>query len=265
MNRAFFILIISVSSLFYVFKMDRPFTEQFTFVNNFKEFYVEQSIHLSDFIDQYFFQASTIENLKAKNRELEIFRTLYTNAHTSLTVLQNTIFELKNSNIKLELSNVLSYVNFDDYTKVWIDYEKKDEKILGLVSQNYAAGIVKNFAGKSLALLNGNEKSNYSVFIGEKKAPGIMHGTYQENLLSIKFIPVWIEIKRGDEVITSGMDNVFFQGLKVGKVVGIKKMADMQEAIIEPYAKTLQAEYFYVYKKEATNTLPQAKPLNKTP
>lgn len=265
MNRALFVIIISVASLFYIFNIDRPFTERFTAINNLKQFYVQQTISLSNFLDTYFSQASTIKELKAQNNELKKFRILYTNSETALSVLQNTIFEVSDSSINLKLSNVLSYVNFDDYTKVWIDFEKKDEKILGLVSQNYAAGIVKNFAGKSLALLNGNEKSNYSVFIGKNKAPGIMHGTYKDNLLSIKFIPIWIEIQRGDEVMTSGMDNVFFEGLKVGKVVGIKKMADMQEAIIEPYAKTLQAEYFYVYKKEASIELPQPKAPNKKP
>ena len=116
-----------------------------------------------------------------------------------------------------------------------------------------------------MALLNGNEKSNYSVYIGEEKAPGIMHGTYKENLLIIKFIPIWINIQRDDEVITSGMDNIFFEGLKVGKVVGIKKRANMQEAIIEPYAKTLQAEYFNVYKQEAKKKIKKQKPINKKP
>lgn len=265
MNRALFILIISVASLFYIFKMDRPVTEKFTFVNSIKEFYVNKSNDISVFIEQYLRQAHTIEILKKENDELTQYRTLYTNAQTSLKVLQNTIFDVNDDKIVLKLSNVLSYVNFDDYTKVWLDYDKKDEKILGLISKNYAAGIVKNIAGKSQALLNGNEKSNYAVYIGEKKAPGIMHGTYKENLLSIKFIPIWIEIERGDEVITSGMDNIFFEGLKVGKVVGIKKMADMQEAIIEPYAKTLQAEYFYVYKNISKKEVIQPKPLNKKP
>ncbi len=49
----------------------------------------------------------------------------------------------------------------------------------------------------------------------------------------MKYIPIWIEINLGDEVITSGMDNIFFKGLKVGKVVSINKMADQQEAFIK--------------------------------
>ena len=243
--------------------MDRSFTEKFTFTNNIKQFYVNQSINLSNFIDTYLTQANSIKELKKENDELSKFRTLYTNADVSLKTLQSSVFKPDNSSIELKLSNVLSYVNFDDYSKVWIDFEKKDEKILGLVSQNYAAGIVKNVAGKSLALLNGNEKCNYAVYIGKNKAPGIVHGTYKDNYLSIKFIPIWIDIQKGDEVITSGNDNIFFKGLKVGKVLGIKKMADMQEAIVQPYAKALREEYFYVYKKESKKRLPQPKNSNK--
>ena len=265
MNRALFILIISVASLFYIFKMDRPITERFTFMNNFKEFYVRKSNEVSEFIEQYLNQANTIEALRAQNDILQQYQILYTNTHNDLQRLQESIYKNPNASVRLHLSNVLSYVEFDDYTKIWLDYEKTDNKILGLISQNFAAGIVKNKAGKALALLNGNEKSNYSVYIGEQKAPGIMHGTYKNNLLIIKFIPIWINIQRDDEVITSGMDNIFFEGLKVGRVVGIKKRANMQEAIIEPYAQTLQAEYFYVYKKETKKELIQPKPLNKKP
>ncbi len=48
------------------------------------------------------------------------------------------------------------------------------------------------------------------------------------------------------------MDGIFFEGLKVGKVVSIKKMQDIQEATIAPYAKVLKQKSFFVYKKTDT-------------
>lgn len=265
MNKALFTFILFIIGLVYIFNADKPFTEKFTVVNNIKQFYVQQVIAFGNWTQKYFNQADTIESLREENHTLSQYRTLYSKANTSLKVLQNAIFELDNSMIELKLSNVLSYVSFDDYTKVWLDYEKKDQQILGLISNNYAAGIVKNFAGKSMALLNGNEKANYAVFVGENKAPGIVHGSHNDNLIVIKYIPIWMNIKVNDEVLTSGMDNIFFQGLKVGKVVKIKKLADMQEAYVSPYAQALKEEHFYVYKKITPKAEPQAKKTNKLP
>ncbi len=265
MSRALFIFILLFAGLFYIFNIDKPIIQKFTFINNIKQFYVQQVIAFGDFTEKYLGQAQKIEKLKLENNELKKYKILYTNSQASLNVLRDALFDTDNINSDLQLSNVLSYVNFDDFTKVWIDYPKQDEQILGLISQNYAAGIVKNFAGKSLALLNGNQKANYAVYIGDNKAPGIVHGNNRNNLLTIKFIPIWITIKQGDEVITSGMDNIFFEGLKVGRVVGIKKMADMQEAIIKPYAKALRADYFYVYKNITKEEISQPEPLSKQP
>ena len=54
------------------------------------------------------------------------------------------------------------------------------------------------------------------------------------------------------------MDNIFYKGLKVGKVVKINKMADMQEAIIKPYSQVYQKRFFYTYeniKEETASSL----------
>ena len=37
-------------------------------------------------------------------------------------------------------------------------------------------------------------------------------------MLVAKYIPSWMNIYIGDEVITSGMDDIFPQGLKLGKI-----------------------------------------------
>ena len=68
-----------------------------------------------------------------------------------------------------------------------------------------------------------------------------------------------MDISIGDEVISSGMDNIFFRGLKVGKVIKINKMPDMQEAIIQAYSQVREKKYFYTYenieeKKEILKT-----------
>ncbi len=46
------------------------------------------------------------------------------------------------------------------------------------------------------------------------------------------------------------MDNIFFEGLKVGKVVDVKKMADIQEATVQPYSQVYKKKYFHIYTKK---------------
>ena len=256
MNKIVFFLLLIVATGLYIFNLDQPLTDKFSFLNGIKKAYVNQITSIEESTTKYFNQAQTIEHLTSENEKLTQYKTLYENTSNTLNNILENYSSIQAQQPEIKLAKVLSYVSFDDFTKVWLELPKTDKKIQGLISNNHAAGIVINQANQSLALLNGNEKSNYAVFIGDKKAPGIVHGSYNKNNLTVKFIPIWIDIEIGDEVITSGMDNIFFEGLKVGKVISIKKMPDMQEAIITPYAKVLKQNYFYVYAQKE-----QPKPL----
>ena len=56
-------------------------------------------------------------------------------------------------------------------------------------------------------------------FIGNERNPGIATSNDESSdLLSVKFIPVWADINVGDEVITSGMDNIFMRDLELVKL-----------------------------------------------
>lgn len=261
MTKALFFIVLILTGFIYIFNVDKPVSDKLTFINSFKQAYVSQILKISDFAQKHLNQASTIESLKKQNEELEQFRTLSINATTTLTNLISSYSTLSKTKDNIELTKVISYVDFDDFTKVWLDTPKKDDQIQGLISENFTAGIVVNRAGKSLALLNGNDKCNYAVYLGDKKAPGIVHGYDKHNHLKVKFIPVWIDIKVGDEVITSGMDNIFFEGLKVGRIVSLNKMADMQEAIIVPYAKVLKEKFFYIYSHKIIEEIEKDTPM----
>ena len=44
------------------------------------------------------------------------------------------------------------------------------------------------------------------------------------------------------------MDNIFFEGLKVGRITEIIDLPDMKIAKVKPYANVLQKKFFYTYK-----------------
>lgn len=249
MNKFLFFLFFLAVSLAYIFELDKMIARNLNPFESIKKWYVDISLDIQQSSEKYFGQVKTIEILRAKNKELENYQILYESAKNRLDSTLESLQNIDKSSEKITFSKVLSYVDFNDFTKVWLDFDKKDDQILALISDNYAAGIVVNQAGRSKALLNGNEKSNYTVFIGRNKAPGIIHSSKADGYILAKFVPIWVKIKKGDEVITSGMDNIFFEGLEVGRVVSIRKKQDMQEAIIKPYAKVFKQRSFFVYKK----------------
>ncbi|MCJ8328027.1 MAG: rod shape-determining protein MreC [Campylobacterales bacterium] len=259
MNKLVLLLFFTLLSLSYIFKIDRLIVEKFNFISSIKESYQDNASAFQDFRNKYFSQAQSIEEYKKENEILKKYQFLYTkNQYDYDQLLKiNTIKEDSN---KFELVKVLSYVKFDDFSKVWLNKEKTSEKILALIDNDFTAGIVVKSNNRSLALLNGNEKANYAVFIGKNNVPGIVHKNEEdEKYLKIKYIPIWMDISIGDEVISSGMDNIFFRGLKVGKVIKINKMPDMQEAIIQAYSQVREKKYFYTYenieeKKEILKT-----------
>lgn len=255
MNKLVFLFILLLLTVVYIFKKDRLLSDNFPIINQIKSQYIEHMISTEDIIAKYFKQMQTIDELKKQNEDLVKYKSLYTSAKTQNDDIIQAIGSVPFSSQEITLAKVLSYVELNDFTKVWLDIKKEEPTIQGLVDGDFSAGIVISQSGYAQALLNGNEKANYAVYIGENKAPGITHENDSKEFITIKFVPIWITINIGDEVITSGMDDIFFEGLKVGKVVNIKKMADIQEATVLPYSNVQSKKYFHIYSKTKTHGL----------
>ena len=203
---------------------------------------------IEDNFNKHFFQADTIVKLQEKLDK-------YENNHLVMQQLAseiNDLYKENNSSLKtdpkVELIRTISYEQFGDLNRIWLEIpEYNSSKIYGLTYKEIVAGIVISKNGRALGLLNKDIESSYAVSIGSIHAPGIAHGNNDENLV-VKFIPAWFEIKEGDEVITSGLDNIFFKGLKVGRVISVKKSQGYQNAIIEQYYKANDPGYFHMIK-----------------
>ena len=255
MRKFLFIVLFLLVGLLYLFDIDKLIIKKFSFFNDIKLSYIDKVIGISTSVEKYFYQASTIDALRIENNELKEYKSLYTATQKQLDTIKEFVITMNTDETKpnIKLAKVLSYINFNDFTKVWLDQKKEDDSILGLITGEYAAGIVIKENGRSVALLNGNKQCSYAVFIGKDKIPGIITSSNDGKNLLIKYIPIWSDIKVGDEVITSGMDNIFFEGLKVGRIIEENTLPDMRTAIIKPYAQVLKKKYFYTYEHYSHN------------
>jgi len=239
----FVISALIVSALYYNNAIQSPIIST---LNSVKTAYHNTTQSITDTIDEHFFQAKEIRALKIQLQK-------YENNHLVMQELANEINDLykeKHStlqaNPKVELVRAISYEQFGDFNRVWMEIpEYNSSKIYGLTYKELVAGIVIEKNDRALALLNQDIKSAYAVYVGEESAPGIAHGNNDKNLI-VNFIPAWFKIQKGDEVVTSGLDNIFFKGLKVGRVLSVSSSQGYQNAIIEPYYKSYEPSYFHI-------------------
>lgn len=249
MRKLIFVAFFTIAILSYIFKVDELIVKNFTFLNDIKAFYIKNVLNISTSFEKYFNQAKIIEKLRIENKELQDYKILYNIAKEELAIKNEflTNLNLAQTETQVELVKVISYISFNDFTRVWLGKYLQSDKIFGLISDNFAAGIVINQDDRAIGLLNGNKDCSYSVFIGDEKSPGIIMAGEGESSLQIKFIPILAEISEGDEVITSGMDNIFYEGLKVGVVTEVITLADMKIAKVKPYINASKKRYFYIY------------------
>ena len=219
------------------------------FFNTLKNSYVHMITSINDTIEEHFFQALRIKNLK---RELEVCKKNTLLLHQYKNELDD-LYKLNDSNLsadpRVKLVRAVSYAKFGDMNKVWLDVEEYNaSKIYGLVYKKSVAGIVIPKDDMPLALMIRDPKSSYAVHIGKVQAPGIAHGNNEQNII-VTFIPTWYNIEIGDEVVTSGLDNIFFEGLKVGKVISLSTSQGYKKAVVKPYYDLTTLNYFYMIEK----------------
>ncbi len=208
-----------------------------------KSAFITQKETITNAIQIHFHQKEQIELLEKKVKELEPKASLSIAFATKLNHLLEES-DLKPYHPELHLVQALGYQNMNDKNSLWIEFPTfKKEKIYGLIFRGYTAGIIKEQSNQPLALLQSDKESIFSVFIGKNNIQGIAYGNGET--LMIKYIPNYENPKVGDEVLTSGNDNIFYAGIKVGKVTAVGKKNMYKIATIQPYAKLKNAQFFY--------------------
>ncbi|PXW29555.1 rod shape-determining protein MreC [Paraburkholderia caballeronis] len=81
----------------------------------------------------------------------------------------------------------------------------------------------------------------------------VIYGTPKGDLLDLRFVPISADVQVGDELVTSGLDGIYPQGLPVAKVLRVDKLADTAFArvVCVPLAAVRGARQMLVLHYEA--------------
>jgi len=244
MNKKVFWFLIAVFTAFaFYFRIAIKDSVLFTF-----NFIKEEIISSYDIVkfkfDSFVNQAEQIQTLTKDN---EKYRNYIEKIYPILTNYKKSKDFKLIQNPKIVFAQTISYANLPDMTSIYINYSDKNlTHPEGLVYNSEVAGIVtKSYKDYSLALLNTNPDTVYTVYIGKDKIPGIVFGGEK---LIVKYIPKYKNIKVGDLVVTSGLDRIFYEGVKIGKITSVIQKKLYQEAIVKPFYNPYHPTFFYVVK-----------------
>lgn len=127
------------------------------------------------------------------------------------------------------------------------------KKNMAVVTANGLIGKVKtvNQFNSTVQLLSAMDPKNRisAIVQGDTNVFGLVEGYDKEKkALLIKAIPSGVEIKKGQNVITSGLGGVFPQGLQIGKVIEVvpDQYGLNQTALVEPGADFYDLENIIV-------------------
>ena len=122
----------------------------------------------------------------------------------------------------VDIVQTISYVKLNTFNQIILTKphnfdNKSKKKLYGLIQGSVVGGVAQLVNDNLYGALVSSEKCRFSVFVGKERAAGIAMGINTKQMY-VKFIPKWAKIKAGDEVLTSGLDTIFFANIPVGVV-----------------------------------------------
>ena len=234
-------------------------------INPLKQNYKNLTENLKEKSHSYIFQKESIERLSRENRILR--KRLLEQSHYIRQV--QDIYEVLPKLSRLPLHNIsitqtISYVKLNSFSQIILTKPKglRPDKLYGLIQDKVVAGTAIVHNNQLYGYLTSDRKCRFSVFIGKEKAPGIAIGE-KDNEMVVKFIPKWHKIKVGDKVVTSGLDNIFFENIPVGKVTKVDLQSSYKVAHIKTYNDIFHPKTFFLI-NDARVTLTEGFDANST-
>jgi len=217
-------------------------------INPIKQNYKSVSQEVENVSHSYLFQKESIEKLGRENRILRKRLLEQTHYMQQIQNIYAVLPKLSRLPIhSISISETISYVKLNSFSQLILTKPKKlkKDKLYGLIQGKVVAGVANLHNNQLYGYLTSDEKCRFSVFVGEDNAPGIAMGE-DKNKMIIKFIPKWYKIKKGDKVVTSGLDDIFFGNVPVGIVTKIELQSSYKVAYIQTYSDIYHPKTFFL-------------------
>ena len=225
-----------------------------------------RAISLKDIIFSYEDIIAENENLKKENMELKIQKErnqkiLEENERLSklLEMKENSIYKGSLKFARVSFSDINNLNN-----KIFIDLGKKDGIKVDMIAVygDYLVGkIIDVDSDYSIVELITNPNSVISAKT-EADILGIARGSDEEDGL-LYFQPSIVEdtLKKGEEIVTSGVSNIFPEGIKIGKIENIddKENYNYKKITIKPAFESKDLKELIVIGHENTVNKPIVK------
>jgi rod shape-determining protein MreC len=204
--------------------------------NNILSFFLRKT----ELFNNFFLSLFNLKNIKKENEQLVL-----ENNNLKFLLEKYSEIEKENQSLKNALniedkeeynfipSNVISRSPLNFYQNFTIDKGKKQNIQLGdmvVWNGNVLVGEIKEIKEKTALVRAINDKEfRVAVFVGEKKIEAVLKGGGLE-LPVLEMLPSNAQIKKGDKIFTSGLDEKFIKGFLIGE---IKEIEDYQDKMFQ--------------------------------
>lgn len=217
-------------------------------INPIKQNYTDFTQELEDKRQSIIFQKESIEKLSKENLVLRKRLLEQTHYIKQVKDIYEILPELSRHPVhNISITQTISYVKLNSFSQIILTKPEglQENKLYGLIQGSVVGGIGKISNNQLYGYLTSDSKCRFAVYIGQNHAPGIAIGD-GTNKMTVKFIPKWHEVKKGDRVVTSGLDNIFFASIPVGEVMDLELHSSYKIAHIQTYSDILNPKAFFL-------------------
>ena len=186
-----------------------------------------------DFTDEYFSAHHHLlnENVRLKKQALTQDITLQ---RLNTLSLENTnlrsLLDAKQSLVETSTLAEIIHVGRDSFTKKVIVNRGKNHNVATGAAAVDAKGVIgqvtRTYPSSSEITLITDKSLAIPVQIERNGLRAIAFGKGRDNTLDLPYLPVNVDIRRGDKLVTSGIDGVYPAGLAVATVTEMKTTQD---------------------------------------